>query len=118
MKERCRRTNSRADFPLIDPTEYTRLGELPFMEAKGQAGLHFIGKHPEEFLLLSARRCFKYWTDPDEFVWLPLSLMAWLGAAAALSHKRLDALPYALVLLVFPTNLLHHSHIQQLSASH
>ena len=90
------------DFPLIDPTEYTRLGELPFMEAKGQAGLQFIGQHPEEFLLLSARRCFKYWTDPDEFVWLPLSLMAWLGAAAALSHKRLDALPYALVLLVFP----------------
>jgi 4-amino-4-deoxy-L-arabinose transferase-like glycosyltransferase len=91
------------DFPLIDPTGYTRLGELPFMEAKGQAGLHFIGKHPAEFLLLSARRGFKYWTDPDEFVWLPLSLMAWLGAAAALSRKGLDALPYALVLLVFPT---------------
>jgi len=91
------------DFPLIDPTEYTRLGELPFMESKRQAGLQFIGQHPEEFLLLSARRGFKYWTDPDEFVWLPLSLMAWLGAAAALSHKGLDALPYALVLLVFPT---------------
>jgi 4-amino-4-deoxy-L-arabinose transferase-like glycosyltransferase len=90
------------DFPLIDPTEHNRLGELSFMEAKRQAGLQFIGQHPVEFLWLSARRGFKYWTDPETFVWLPLSLMAWLGAAVALSRKGLDALPYSLVLLVFP----------------
>jgi len=90
------------DFPLIDPTEYNRLGELPFMEAKRQIGLQFIGQHPEEFLWLSARRCFKYWTDPDKSIWLPVSLMAWLGAAIALSRKGLDAVPYVLVLLVFP----------------
>jgi 4-amino-4-deoxy-L-arabinose transferase-like glycosyltransferase len=90
------------DFPLIDPTEYNRLGELPFMEAKRQIGLQFIGRHPGEFLWLSARRCFKYWTDPDKSIWLPVSLMAWLGAAAALSRKELDGVPYVLVLLVFP----------------
>jgi 4-amino-4-deoxy-L-arabinose transferase-like glycosyltransferase len=90
------------DFPLIDPTEYNRLGELPFMEAKRQIGLRFIGQHPGEFLWLSARRCFKYWTDPDVSVWLPLSLMAWLGAAVALSRKGLDAVRYVVVLLIFP----------------
>jgi hypothetical protein len=90
------------DFPLIDPSEYNRLGEIRFMDAKRQLGLQFIGQHPGEFLRLSAGRCFNYWTAPDESVWLPLSLMAWLGAAVALSRKGRSGVPYVVVLLVFP----------------
>jgi 4-amino-4-deoxy-L-arabinose transferase-like glycosyltransferase len=91
------------DFPLIDPTEYTRLGELPFMEAKRQAGLQFIGQHPAEFLWLSARRGFKYWTEPEVSLWLPLSLIAWMGGVTALARKGWAAVPYVVVLLIFPT---------------
>ena len=90
------------DFPLIDPSEHNRLGELRFMEAKRQIGLQFICQNPGEFWRLSARRCFRYWTAPDESIWLPLSLMAWFGAIAALFRKGLDAVPYAIVLGVFP----------------
>jgi hypothetical protein len=90
------------DFPLIDPSEYNRMGEIRFMDAKRQLGLQFIGQHPGEFLWLSAGRCFRYWTAPDELVWLPLSLMAWLGAAVALSRKGRGGVPYVVILLVFP----------------
>ena len=90
------------DFPLIDPSQYNQLGELRFMEAKRQMALQFIGEHPGEFLRLSARRFFKYWTAPDEAVWLPLSILGWLGAAIAVSRKGLDAAPYGVVVLVFP----------------
>jgi hypothetical protein len=78
------------------------MGEIRFMDAKRQLGLQFIGQHPGEFLWLSAGRCFRYWTAPDELVWLPLSLMAWLGAAVALSRKGRGGVPYVVILLVFP----------------
>ena len=90
------------DFPLIDPSEYNRLGEIRFMEAKRQIAVQFIRENPTEFLQLSARHAFRYWTAPQEFIWLPLSFMAWLGAAAALWRKGLAAAPYAIVLIVFP----------------
>ncbi len=90
------------DFPLIDPSEYNRLGEMQFMEAKRQIAVQFIRENPTEFLQLSARHAFRYWTAPEEFIWLPLSLMAWLGAVIALWRKRWDAAPYAIVLIVFP----------------
>jgi 4-amino-4-deoxy-L-arabinose transferase-like glycosyltransferase len=90
------------DFPLIDPLEHNRLGELRFMEAKRQIALQFIREHPLEFVWLSARRCFRYWTAPEEVIWLPLSLTAWLGGATALSRRGRDAVPYLVVLLVFP----------------
>jgi hypothetical protein len=91
-----------SDFPILDPTEYNHLGEIRFMDAKRQIGLHFIREHPGEFLWLCARRFFRFWTTPDASVWLPLSFMAWVGSALALWRKRLDAMPYAIVLLSFP----------------
>jgi len=90
------------DFPLIDPTEYNRLGELPFMEAKRQIGLQFIGRHPGEFLWLSARRCFRFWTTPEGSAWPWISLLAWLGLVLALRNLKGNAVPSAIVMVVFP----------------
>jgi 4-amino-4-deoxy-L-arabinose transferase-like glycosyltransferase len=90
------------DFPILDPTEYNRLGEIRFMEAKRDIALEFIGRNPGTFLRLSARHCFQFWSLPEGSAWLGLSLLAWIGTALALRKKGLDAVPYALAVLVFP----------------
>lgn len=91
-----------SDFPVLNPAEYNRLGEVPFMEAKREIALQFIGQHPGTFLLLSLRRCFRYWTAPDLWRWLPVSLAAWAGIFLGLRRHRPQAVPYAMVLLAFP----------------
>lgn len=90
------------DFPVLDPAEYKRLGEIPFMETKGQIALQFIGEHPGRFFVLSLRRFFRYWTAPDPWIWLPLSLLAWLGMVLGLRRRGTAAVPFAILLLVFP----------------
>ena len=89
-------------FPILDPTEYNRMGELPFMEAKRHIAVQFIRQHPGEFLRLSAWRCFRFWTTPEGTVWPLISLLAWVGMALALKRKGLEAAPYAVVLVMFP----------------
>ncbi len=91
-----------SDFPILDPSEYNRLGEIRFMESKRDIALQFIGQHPVEFLQLSLRRCLRYWTAPDPVVWSFVSLMAWSGMILALRRKGIEAIPYAIVLLMFP----------------
>jgi 4-amino-4-deoxy-L-arabinose transferase-like glycosyltransferase len=90
------------DFPILNPSEYDRLGEIGFMEAKRDVALEFIGRHPGTFLRLSARRCFQFWSAPEKSAWLALSLLAWMGMVLALCRKRFDGVPYALVMLIFP----------------
>jgi hypothetical protein len=90
------------DFPILNPTEYNRLGELGFMEEKREIAFVFIQQHPGEFLKLSAERCFRYWTTPELALWLPLSVLAWVGMILALWRKGLQAVPYATILLIFP----------------
>ena len=90
------------DFPGLDPSEYNRLGEIRFMESKRDLALQFIGQHPAEFLRSSLQRCLSYWTAPDPMVWSCVSFMAWSGMILALRRKGLEAIPYAIVLLVFP----------------
>jgi hypothetical protein len=90
------------DFPLIDPTEYNRLGELGFMDAKRQIAIQFIGQNPGAFLRLYARRCFKFWTAPEGSAWPWISLLAWLGLILALQDPRTNAVPSAIVMIVFP----------------
>jgi hypothetical protein len=90
------------DFPLNDPTEYNRLGEIGFMESRRHMALEFIRQHPREFLHMVALRCPRYWTEPKETPWLLPSVLAWLGMGLALWRKGLDAVPYAVVLLAFP----------------
>jgi hypothetical protein len=91
-----------SDFPILDPSEYNRLGETSFMESKRDIALQFIGQHPAEFLRLSARRCLKYWIEPDPMVWSFVSLMAWSGIILVLRRRGLDAFPYLIVLVMFP----------------
>ena len=82
--------------------EYGRLGELRFMDTKRQIAVQFIRQHPGSFLRLSAQRFFKYWSAPDGSVWLLVSLLAWQGMIVALWQKGLEAVPYAIVLVMFP----------------
>jgi hypothetical protein len=89
-------------FPLRDPAEYNRLGELGFMEAERAIAVRFIAQHPREFLRLSAERCFAYWTSPEPALWLPFGLLAWFGSALLYRRAGAKALPYAVVLLIFP----------------
>jgi 4-amino-4-deoxy-L-arabinose transferase-like glycosyltransferase len=91
-----------ADFPLRNPGEYNRVGELRFMEEKREIALAFIRQHPGEFLRLSAGRFFRYWTAPEMATWLPVSALAWTGMILALWRKGLEAMPYSIILLIFP----------------
>jgi 4-amino-4-deoxy-L-arabinose transferase-like glycosyltransferase len=90
------------DFPILDPSEYDRLGEIRFMETKRDIALEFIGRNPGTFLRLSARHFFQFWSAPEKSAWLVLSLLAWVGMVLALRRKGLDAVPYALAVFVFP----------------
>ena len=90
------------DFPLSDPTEYNRLGELAFMESRLRLALNFIRQHPYEYIGFVKSRLIRYWTEPEDTVWPEVSLLAWMGAFLALKRKGLDAMPYAIVLVMFP----------------
>ncbi|HZP64012.1 MAG TPA: hypothetical protein VFB28_11400 [Terriglobales bacterium] len=91
-----------SDFPILNPSEYNRLGELRFMEEKRKIAIEFIREHPGQFLGLSANRAFLYWTAPDVAIWLPITVLAWMGLMVALRQKGSDGLPYAIVMIAFP----------------
>jgi len=92
----------RGGFPLIDPTEYNRLGELPFMEAKREVALAFIREHPWNFLQMCRERAFEFWLVPHGSVWWVVSFIAWVGLALAVWRMKFDALPEAIVLICYP----------------
>ena len=87
---------------MIDQSEYNRLGELAFMEAKREVALTFIRQHPRDFLRLSRQRALEFWLVPRGSVWWVASLIAWVGLALALWRKRFDAVPEAIVLTLYP----------------
>jgi 4-amino-4-deoxy-L-arabinose transferase-like glycosyltransferase len=90
------------DFPLLDPSEYNRLGEIKFMEAKEHIGFQFARTHPGYFLKLCLMRIHLFWTDPKPSPWWLISVLAWVGGFLALCRKGLVALPFLAVLLIFP----------------
>jgi 4-amino-4-deoxy-L-arabinose transferase-like glycosyltransferase len=90
------------DFPLMDPTEYNRLGEIKFMEAKEQIGFQFARQHPGYFLKLCLMRIHLFWTDPQESPWWLITTLAWIGGFLALYKKKPAAIPFLAVLLIFP----------------
>jgi hypothetical protein len=90
------------DFPLLDPAEFDRLGEVRFMQQKREIALQFIQQHPGKFLQLSAERFFDYWTTPKPYLWIPISLLSWIGGLIGVRHKRMDAVPFVIVLSVYP----------------
>jgi len=89
-------------FPLIDPTEYKQLGEVPFMELKMHEGLQFIREHPATYLRFSAYRFLFFWTEPRGSWWFVPSLLAWVGMLLALRRDPAPASPYAVIMLLFP----------------
>jgi len=91
-----------SDFPILNPAEYNRLGEIGFMESKRQIALQFIRQHPQEFLRLSLRRVVLFWTAPDGSPWPWISLLAWLGLILALKRRMAASAPFAIILVVFP----------------
>jgi 4-amino-4-deoxy-L-arabinose transferase-like glycosyltransferase len=90
------------DFPLSDPAEYNRLGELAFMESRLHLALNFIRQHPSQYIGFVGTRIVRYWTEPKATAWPWVSLLAWIGLLLALKRRGLNAMPYAIVLVTFP----------------
>jgi len=93
---------SRNDFPLVNPAEYNRLGEIRFMESKLQDGVQFIRQHPQQFWRFTLGRARLFWSEPSGSAWPWISLLAWLGALVAVRRKGIEAVPYLVVLVTFP----------------
>jgi len=92
----------RSQFPLSNPAEYNQLGELQFMETKRQVARQFVRQHPREFWRLSMRRVGRFWSEPEGSAWPWISLLAWLGVLLAVRRQGVEAVPYLVVLLIFP----------------
>jgi hypothetical protein len=76
------------DFPGNDPTNYVRLGETAFMDAKLRESREFITRDPGSFVERCLSRVVKFWYIPYARSWIAFSLLAWLGAV--LAWKRCD----------------------------
>jgi Dolichyl-phosphate-mannose-protein mannosyltransferase len=91
-----------SQFPLSNPAEYNQLGELQYMATKRQVAFAFVRQHPREFWRLSVRRVGLFWSEPEGSAWPWISLLAWLGVLLAVRRKGIEAVPYLVVLLIFP----------------
>lgn len=87
---------------LPDDTEYNRLGETRFMETKRNAAVEFIRENPPRFLWRCGGRFFRFWTDPNVVLWLPLSGLAWFGCVLTFRSKRRGAVILTIPMLLFP----------------
>jgi len=91
--------------------EYSRLGEIRFMDTKLEIALQFVRQHPGEFLRLSLQRVFRFWTVPDRSAWPYISLLAWLGVILALRRGGTEAVACAIVMVAFPlVYYIAHTH--------
>lgn len=91
-----------AEFPVLNPDPYNRMGEIQFMESRRRIAFEFISSHPRKFLQLCIRRFFKYWTDPEPALWLPVSILAALGSILVLRSEGVAGVPYVMVVIFFP----------------
>jgi len=89
-------------FPSADPSEYNRLGELGFMQAKRENAVSFIKGHPAGFVWLCLRRLYHYWRDPAGSGWGIVSLLAWTGVFFAVWRRLVPAVPAVIVMIIFP----------------
>ncbi|MGH9770665.1 MAG: hypothetical protein ACRD4Q_03040 [Candidatus Acidiferrales bacterium] len=114
--------NSFSQHPALNSAEaslFTRLGELAYMRVKKQEALAYIRSHPAETLARVLHRVATNWfavTDRPESTWSSsppyvkalsllnacLILSGWFGAVVAFRARNSQALPYLLVLLIFP----------------
>jgi hypothetical protein len=89
------------DFPDRDPTNYARLGELPFMDAKLNLAREFIVRDPAGFVGRVLRRAVEFWYLPYSFPWVVVCIFGWLGGILALSRDR-NRWVWPIMLAVFP----------------
>jgi 4-amino-4-deoxy-L-arabinose transferase-like glycosyltransferase len=103
---------------LVEMLEFQRMGEQAFMAEKRQLALSVLRSHPGIFLWRSLRRVVYMWTgywslrpeylreepfDPPNILFCTaFTLLAILGWSKALQKDAEKAIPYALVVLVYP----------------
>jgi hypothetical protein len=108
--------------PDSDPKEaskYARMTEIPYMEEKQREALRFMREHPGDVARFTFRRFEANWLGTWEAptdAWAEssaferlmlaencvLSLLSLVGALFAFRNRQEAALPFALILLVFP----------------
>jgi Dolichyl-phosphate-mannose-protein mannosyltransferase len=108
--------------PNDNPAEakkYIQMGEIAFMAEKEHEAVEFMRTHPHDTLYFMFRRFVNNWlavTDSPTDSWsvsplylkafitlnILLSLLTLLGTLFAYRARIVDAVPYALVLLIFP----------------
>jgi 4-amino-4-deoxy-L-arabinose transferase-like glycosyltransferase len=104
---------------LLEGEKYERMGEIAYMAEKQKEAITFMRTHPADTLYFTFRRFVNNWlgvTDSpiDSWSHSPYYVKAFivlncifplftlLGALFAYRDKREEAVPYAMVLLVFP----------------
>ncbi len=107
------------DGDLAEGTEYAKITEIPYMKEKQQQAWDFVRLHPGAFVLFTFRRFENNWTgfwDPAFDVWehaaarvratlisnCLFSLLALLGVLFAYRAQNEAAVPFGMVLVVFP----------------
>jgi len=116
----------------VEEQEYNRVGELKYMAEKRREAIEFIRSHPGWYAWVTFRRFVFTWTgfwsfsreyltseptDPENIVMSTLlTLLALAGLRRAFKEGRPAAVPYALVLIVFP--LIYYISIPQMPYRH
>jgi 4-amino-4-deoxy-L-arabinose transferase-like glycosyltransferase len=85
-----------------DATEYVRRGEIGFMESRRESAMDFIRRAPRRFLWRCGHRFLRFWTDPWVWIWLPISLLAWVGCLLALWRKDRGVMSLMIAMVLFP----------------
>ena len=107
--------------PASNPVEmrrYEELGETGYIAEKKTLAMNFISQNPVFFAGLSLRRAFSYWTgfwsfspaylsrEPlevaDVFFCTGITILMLLGARRFWRRDRVGALPYLLLITIFP----------------
>ena len=70
------------DFPDHDPTRYSRMGEMKFMDTKFREATQYILGNPAAFVSRFFRRMVEFWYFPYPFEWIVLSVLSWAGASS------------------------------------
>lgn len=68
------------DFPDHDPTMYSRMGEMKFMDTKFREATRHILANRAAFVSRFIRRWVEFWYFPYPFEWIVLSVLSWAGA--------------------------------------
>jgi hypothetical protein len=89
------------DFPDRNPSNYARLGELPFMDEKFAEARQFIARDPRGFASRAVRRMVEFWYRPYSLPWLVVGMLGWLGAVLAM-WKDTSRWVWLLMLGAFP----------------